>query len=362
MTKALDMAAVNYGGVIAEDVMRELYNLSPVDRPFIDSIGSVGGHDLKKEFTDKVLQPASSTNTVYEGQDISALPGGTQGLRYHNLHQHMVKKPEVTNRGRAVETTYGTDEWLQQVMDMQKELKRDEEAAAVSRNEATPEVSDTTGALMAGACSWAIHNTQRGAGGADAVLDGSGASAPAGAPSAPTAGALRAMTETMLKTALRDMYNDGADPSHIMSIPALIEIISDYMFTSSARVATAMTNAPQSNRTGAGAGNGAQAGGITAQGAVNMFVGSFNTVVLTPNRFFHTYQSDGGSADDATELLIFDSNYGAMAYLQDYRNDPVPTPTLSEITAVNVDCCFIPEATHAYTTIADLDHTAAMTQ
>ena len=244
--------------------------------------------------------------------------------------------------------------------------QRDEEAAAVSRKVAAEEVANTTGSFMAGACAWAIHNTQRGVGGADAVLDGAtntgGGLTNVGGnvDEAPAPGALRAVSETMLKTALRGLFNDGADPSHVMSTPAMIEIVSDYMFTSSARVATAMTSVPQGNRDGAGAGNGAQAGGVTAQGAVNMYVGNFGTVVLTPNRFFHTYDSEGGTEDDATELLVFDSNYGVMSYLQDYRTDELYTPTLTDQAAINVDCAFIPEATHAYTTIADLDHTAPM--
>lgn len=360
MTTALSMAAVESNGVISEDVMNKLYNLSKVDRPFINSIGRTTAKNTKKEFTDKVLQAASSTNSIYEKQDLTASDDTYAGLRYGNWCQHMAKVPYVSARGRAVETTYGTDEWLQQVMDLQKDLKKDEEAAAVSRNAATAEVANTSGSLMAGACTWAIHNTQRGAGAADAVLDGS--TNAGGMPTtAPTAGTLRVMTEAMLKTALRGLYNDGADPTHLMSTPDMIEKVSDYMFTSSARVATLQTTAPQSNRSGVAEGDGGQAGGITAQGSINMYVGNFGTITLTPNRQFHTYQSSGGSAGDATEILIYDSNYGSMAYLQDYRTEPLPTPTLGDQAAVNVDCCFIPEATHAFTVIADLNHAAAMT-
>lgn len=356
--KALEMAAVESGGVIAEDVMQELFNLSPVDRPFIDTIGTTGGTDVKKEFTDKVLAAAVSNNTMYEGQDLSGEDDSGSGLRYYNYHQHMIKVPRVTNRGRAVETTYGTDEWLQQVMDLQKELKRDEEAAAVSRNAATAEVSATSGALMAGACTWAIHNTQRGTGAADAVLDGTTnvGGGPTTAPTASTIANLRAMTETMLKTALRGMYDDGADPTHLMSTPAMIEIVSDYMFTSSARVATAMTEVSQGNRDGASKGNGAVAGGVTAQGAINMYVGNFGTITLTPNRFFGKYDASDDTEGDnsASEILIFDDSYGCMAYLQDYRTDQLYDSSLADKAAINVDCCFIPEATHAYTVIADL--------
>ena len=357
-TTALSMRAVPENGVVSEDVMRELFNLSSVDRPFVDSIGSTTAGNTKKEFTDKVLAAASSTNSYWERADLTAVDDAGEGLRYGNWCQHMIKVPYVSARGRAVDTTYGNDEWLQQVMDLQKELKRDEEAAAVSRNPATEEVVTTTAPLMAGACTWAIHNTQRGAGAVDAVLTGTTGGTPE---TAPTAGTLRVMTETMLKAGLRGLYDDGADPTHVMSTPAMIEVVSDYMFSSSARIATMTSEVSQGNRSGAGAGNGAQAGGVTAQGAVNMYVGNFGTVTLTPNRFFHTYTSAAGSAGDATELLIFDKDYGSMAYLQDYRTSPLPTPTLGDQAAINVDVAFVPEATHAYTVIADLNHAAPMT-
>ncbi len=89
MARALDLAAVEAGGLISEDVIPRLFNLSPVERPLIDSIGSGDADNMKKEFTDKVLAQPSAVNTLYENQDLSGEDDSSHGLRYYNLCQQM---------------------------------------------------------------------------------------------------------------------------------------------------------------------------------------------------------------------------------------------------------------------------------
>lgn len=115
-------------------------------------------------------------------------------------------------------------EFLQQLMDAGEELRLDEEAAAVSRNAATAEVPATSGALMAGAATWAIRNTSRGTGGADAVLDGT-TGAGGGPTTAPVEGDSRVFTETLLRAALRAGWVDGARFNLLMSTGDMIETI-----------------------------------------------------------------------------------------------------------------------------------------
>jgi len=237
-------------------------------------------------------------------------------------------------------------------------VKRDEEAAAVSRNAAVAEVKATTAPKMAGMATWAIHNTSRGTGAVDAVLNG--ATNAGGVPTtAPTAGNKRDLTETLIRAAIRGGYDDGAEFTHLMSTPTMIESISNYMFTSSARVATIQSSAPQGNRTMAGSGNGAGEGGVVAQGSVNMFVGNFGTVVLTPNRFMSTYTA--ADTGDVVDVLLFDSRYPKMSYWVDYNTAPLSNNGLYDHSAVNVSCTFIPGATHAITTIADITPGNAVT-
>ena len=358
MTTAVDMVAVEAGGVVSEDVMSELYNLSPVDRPLIDSIGSTTSHNPLKEFTDKELSAASAANAYYQNQDLSAVDDTNFGLRYGNYHQIMLKSIKMSTQGRASKTTYDEDEYLLQLMDAQRELKRDEEAAAVSRNAAVAEVKATTAPKMAGMATWAIHNTSRGATGTDAVLNGS--TNAGGVPTtAPGAGNKRDLTWALIAAAIRGGYDDGAEFTHLMSTPTMIEGISDYMFTSSARTATIQTSAPQGNKTSLSSGNGAGSGGVVAQSSVNMVVSNFGTIVLTPNRFMSTYTA--ADTGDVVDVLLFDSRYPKMSYWVDYNTAPLSNNGLYDHSAVNVATTFIPGATHAITTIADITPGNAVT-
>lgn len=359
MATAIEMAAAESGGVISEDVIERLFNITPVERPFVDSIGDTTADHYKKEFTDKILQPPNANNTYYENQDLSNVVDNNYGKRYYNLCQQMVKSIKMSQRGRDVKTTYNTDEYLQQLMDAGEELRRDEEAAAVSRNAATAEVANTSGALMAGCATWAIHtfNGARGIGGANAVLDGS-TNVGGGPTTAPTAGNKRVMTETMLRQALRFGWENGAYFDCLMSTGDMIETIAGYLFTSSARVASIETSAPQGNRTYAGSGNGAQQGGIVAQGSVNIFVGNFGTVILCPNRQQTTYTA--ADTGNVVDVLFFDSRFIQMAYLSNYSTKKISNTGLYDHEVLFVDATMIPGATHGITTVADIIPDQAM--
>ena len=78
---AYDLAGVDVGGTIAEDVMNKLYDISPVDRPFCDSIGSgTSGNDMV-EWVREALEAASKDNaTIGNGRTSPELSSaGRQG-------------------------------------------------------------------------------------------------------------------------------------------------------------------------------------------------------------------------------------------------------------------------------------------
>jgi hypothetical protein len=359
MATAIGMAAVEAGGVIAEDVFERIFRLSPVERPLIDSIGRTDADNYKKEFVDETLPAPSSTETWYENQDLSGVDDTNLGLRYYNLCQQQGAVIKGSQRSRDVRQVYrGSDEYLRQLMKAGEWVRINEEAAAVSRNAATAEVAATSGALMAGCASWAIHNATgaRGAGGADAVLDGA-TNVGGGPTTAPTAGTARGFTETLMRDTLRIGWDEGAAFNLMMSTGDMIENVGGYMYSSSSRIAAMQTNVPQSNRTGADGGNGAREGGIVAQGAVNMFIGNFGSVVLTPNRQMATYDSSG---TDCVDVLFVDTRYPMMAYLHNYATKSLSEVGLYDQEALYVDSCLFPGATHSIATVSDIDPTVDM--
>lgn len=367
MARALDLAAVDAGGLISEDVIPRLFDLTPVDRPMIDSIGRTDAHNMKKEFTDKTLAQPDASNTLYENQDLSAVDDSKHGNRYYNLCQQQGKVIKTSQRGRDVKLTYDADEFLQQLMDAGEELRMDQEAAAVSRNAATAEVAGTSGALMAGASSWCLYATSTkggslssaGAGGALSVLDGAGTLPDkGGAPTtAPAVGTARGFTETIMRDVLRGGWEDGAKFNLLMSIGDMIENIGNYMYTSSARVAAMQTDVPQSNRTGVDGGNGARQGGLVAQGAINMFIGNFGAVTLCPNRQMTTHDAAG---TDVCDIIFVDTRYPQMAYLHDYATKRLGQTGLYDQEVLYVDSTLIPGATRSIAGVLDVDPATAM--
>lgn len=365
-TRTLELSRVEAAGMVAEDVLPRLFNLTPVERPLIDSIGSTTCKSVKKEFVDKTLATPSSTNSFAENEDLSAVDDSRQGNRYYNYCQQMGKVIKTSQRARDVDLVYDADEFLQQLMDAGEELRMDEEAAMVSRNAATAEAYidgdtvSTTKSLMGGASTWAIYNSSVGTSGAVAELDGS-TGAGGGPTTAPVAGESRVFTETLLRSTLREGWKDGARFNLLMSVGDMIETIGNYMFTSSARIATMDTSIPQTNRTTASGGNGARQGGIVAQGAVNMFVGNFGVVTLVPNRQMEVYDSGDTPAVDVCDVLFIDTRYPMVGTLHDYATKTLAQTGLYDQEVLFCDKTFIPGATRSIAKVADVLPNTAMT-
>ncbi len=350
MATSLELADIAEGGLLSESVIDRLFNISPVDRPMIDSIGSGTADQRKHEFVDKILDTPSSTESFYENQDLSTIDNSHHGLRYGSYCQQQGRVIKTAQRARDSKLVYNGDEYLQQLLDEGQTLRLNEEAAAVSRNAATAEVAATSGALMAGAATWAFRLSNRGVGGADAVLTGTTGGVPE---TAPTAGAARGLTLTMVKDMLRSGWDQGAKMNLLMSTGAMIGNLSSFLFDKSARVATMQTDVSQSNRRGVDSGNGAQAGGVVAQSAVNMLVGDFGTVVLTPNRLMEAYDSDGGTTGDVVDVLFIDTRYPLMSRLHGFASKNLSETGLYDQSVLYVDSCFIPGSTYSVGTIAD---------
>ncbi len=248
----------------------------------------------------------------------------------------------------------------------QKALRRDEEAAKTSNNAAVAPAAGTAGKL-AGLGSWMIgsalvgsdpNRIVRGATGTDPVLNG--ATNAGGVPTtAPGAGNKQALTETLLRQVIRACYNDGGNPNMILSTPDMIEVISNYLFTSSARVATLQSNVPQGNRTYAGSGNGNTGGGVVAQGSVNIFVSNFGTLELVPDRFQPTYTA--ADTGDVANVYVLDTEWLANAYLQGYETIPQAVNGKYESRLISVDTTLCVLAPQAHGVVADCDATQPMT-
>ncbi len=348
---AVDLAAVPVDGQIHEELMDAIYDVSPVDRPFSDGTGSKSAGNTYTEWVREELEAANKDNARVDGSSSSGINDTVTGERIANYHQIMTKTVRVSDRGRESDTVGSSDELIRQLMKRQKALRRDEEAALVSKNVAIAGDGNTVAGKLAGIGGWigsgqAATNTDRGATGADPILSGN----PGGYPiTEAVAGTKRAGSESAIKTMMREAYLKGGNPTVAMSTPGVIEKLSDYLFTSSARVATLESQAPQSNRTDNSSGGGKSGGGIVAQGSVNILVTNFGTLELVPNRF------QPEVATDVADLYLLDMELWERSYLQGYVTKELARDGLAENREISVDVSLCSLNEEGSAIVADID-------
>jgi hypothetical protein len=360
-TDAYDLDQVDIGGTIHEDVMDAIFDISPVDRPFCDSIGSTTSGNPYKTWVRESLEAASKDNAIIDGAD-AGTKDEVLGERIGNHHQMMDKVVRVSTRARNVDAIGTSDELIRQLMKRQKALRRDEEAALTSRNVAV-EMQTAVAGKLAGVGGWigvkvkdvASTTSARGAGSADPVLTGNGTGGGGYPTTAATNAANQALSEADVKNMMREAYENGGEPRIAMSTPTCIEIFSDYLFTSSARVATLQSYVDQGNRTDNGTGGGRSGGGVTAQGAVNIFVTNFGTLELVPNRFQPTV------AANVADLYLIDPDTWERSYLQGYETEELAKTGTADNRQITVDVTLVALNPEGNAVVADIDLTAAAT-
>lgn len=275
---AVNLAAVPVDGTIHEDLMNKIFDVSPMDLPFTDMIAKGTSTNFKKDWVRENLAAANPLNKRIDGSD-STGNDTRVGERLSNYHQILSKIVRVSDRGQDVDTV-GGDELIKQIMKRGREIRRDLESSLTSRNIAIAGDGDTIEGQLAGLGGWigtgqAATNTDRGVGGADPILSGD----PGGFPTtAAVAGTARALSETSIKDVIQAAYLKGGNPTVLMSTPAAIQVLSDYLFTSSARVATLQTDVSQGNRVNNESGGGRASGGVVAQGSVNVLVNEYYAI------------------------------------------------------------------------------------
>lgn len=293
-----DLNAASGGALINEDVMQRIWDISSIPLPFSNMVGS---DTCKNSFfewtTDKLLDPTLGGWAV-DGADISQ-QDTKLGKRLGNRTGILRKEVQVTGRAQAVSTIGRSNELSYQLMMRQRELRRDVEANALALQGSQEDNGNATPGKPAGLGAM-LKQFATGSG-----ATGGGYNAGTKNWTAVTPGARVALTETILRDALQDAYEDGADISTLMTVPAIIRKLSNYLLSDTAKVATISTDQ--------GTGSPAK-----AVGAVNVFLTDFgNTLRMIDNRLQQTY-ADSATATAAAVYLL-DPSYIKLTYLRGYR-------------------------------------------
>lgn len=238
-----DLAAVNLGGLINEDVMQQIFDISDIPLPFTDMIGS-GSHDNSfTEWTMDRLADPDLTNAVVDGAD-AGTDDSAVGIRVANHSQISQKTLRVSTRAQDSSTIGFANSLAYNVMMRGNEARRDVEAIMLSQQASVADDGALVAGLSAGLGAWivgtdlngdATASADRGALGADGGwLD----TATDGLVAAPTAGTVRALSLGTIQDVLQSVWELGGDPTILMSTPLVIRSLSSFMFDATAKIAT----------------------------------------------------------------------------------------------------------------------------
>ena len=263
---------------IREDLTDVIYDISPMETPFMSNIARNRATNKIHEWQTDSLA-AAAANAQLEGDTISA-GAVTVTVRPKNHSQIMYKAFAVTGTTEASDAAGRASEVSYQVAKHGKELKRDMEKALTGELGSVLG-SDTVARTLAGVESWLSTNKyDNGIGTTPGFVTSSGLV------TAPTNGTTRAITETLLKGAIQSAWTQGGDPNVIMVGPTTKQDISAF-----SGIATLynLTNDAQG----------------TIIGGADLYVSDFGKHTVVPNRF----------SQDRTALVL-DMSMWAVSFLR----------------------------------------------
>ena len=266
-----------------EDLSDIIYNISPTDTPFMSGVGKTKATNTKYEWQTDSLG-AVAANAKAEGASIS-YPTLTSTSRKHNNTQISTKAVQVSGTDDAMNLAGRNTELAYQVAKAAKELKRDMENALLSNTASAAGSSGSPTRTLGGVQTWISTNVSAGAGGSGA---GSGA--------ARTDGTQRVFTETLLKTVLRDCFDNGGNPNQIQLNAFNKQKLS--MFTGGA---TRFDKAEDKRL-------------ITS---IDVYESDFGTLQVQPNRFIR--KSNATAAKRGQDVLCLEMDFWAVAFLRDFK-------------------------------------------
>lgn len=295
-------------GLIAEDVVDTVYNLDEgIPTPFTDAVRSDTFSAKYSEWTEDDLEDPALANAIVDGADASG-DDTSVGIRVGNRSQISDKKVRVSHSSEAIDSIGNQGKIAYQVAKRLMELRRRLESTAVGRQASQVDDGNSTPGRTAGLAAWIKTNVDFGTNGAAGGFNTS-----TKVIGAPTPGAGRALTWTMIRTQLLAIYQGGGFPSILMTVPGVIQAINSFLFSSSGQPYRAE---PTANVSGSGQTT------QTAQGYISVVLSDFGiSLQLVDNRLQLTYDDDGAPDNQVADVFLIDPRFAGMSYLFGFRQD-----------------------------------------
>ena len=292
-----------------EDLSNIIYNISPMQTPFMSSIGTRNVKNVVFDWQTEVL-PTPSSSGELEGFELSR---STAQATVRESNVCMISKRDATVSGsQEVSDAAGKrSEMAHQLALMAKALKRDMEEA-LCQNGAKTTGNATTARVTGGFESWVETNDSRGTGGSAA---GNGA--------APVDGTQRDLTETLLKDVLQLSFANGGEPSLAICGPHNKQVISGF---------TGRTQARQ------------MIDANTVEASVSIYSSDFGELQIVPS-----------NRSRERSLLLVDPEYAKVAYLRNFQTVDIATIGDAETKMIVVEYGLEVSNEKAHGIVADLN-------
>jgi len=282
---------------IREDLSDVIYNIAPMDTPFLSGAAKMSADNTKFEWQVDTIT-AGANNRHLEGDDSPESTARVLPTRLYNYTQISRYIAQTSGTDDAVDYAGHGKHQAYMLAKLGKRMKRDMEVM-LTQNIIYSAGNATSGRQTAGIPAWI--NTAH-------VAGGSGGSPTAGATGGTAMvnnSSTAATTEANIKATIKEAYDAGGQPD-IMLVPSVVkQTISTLASVGSGSVSLGIP--PRNVISGKGA--------ATAVAAVDVYVSDFGTFKIVPDR---NLAADGpGSV--AANVFFLDMDYWGVAWLRPFQ-------------------------------------------
>jgi hypothetical protein len=300
-----------------EDLSDVIYNISPTETPFLNSVGKSKATAIYHEWQTDSLAAASVSNAAVEGATASDATIGVT-TRVGNRTQISQKTIKISGTLDAVNKAGRKSEKAYQLAKASSEIKRDMEATLLS-NQTAANGNSTTARNLGGLQAWLASNYSGGTSG----------TAGASGTTARVTGTDRAFTATLLNTVMQSAFTNGGSPTLLLVTPAQKVVASTF-----SGIATRYRDVPANQQ-------------AQIINAADVYVSDFGIIQIVPDRFIPNTDSD-----DTAFLL--DTEMAAVAYLRPFQTNELAQVGDAELTQLLVEYTLEVKNEAAHGIISDL--------
>ena len=300
-----------------EDLSDVIYNISPTETPFLNSVGKSKATAIYHEWQTDSLASVNTSNAAVEGATASDATISPT-VRVGNRTQISQKTIKISGTLDAVNKAGRKSEKAYQLAKASSEIKRDMEAILLS-NQTAANGNATTARNLGGLQAWLASNTS----------NGSGGSAGANGTTARTTGTDRAFTATLLNTVAQSAFTNGGSPTMLLVTPAQKVVASTF-----SGIATRYRDVPANQQ-------------AQIINAADVYVSDFGIIQIVPDRFIP-------NADNDDTAFLLDTEMAAVAYLRPFQTNELAQVGDAELTQLLVEYTLEVKNEAAHGIISDL--------